>query len=1542
MIQRGPGHVPVSIIASFALLATSLASLSACGDEPKRKLGGNCATDADCVHGVCGGGICIDPKADDDLDGLDNALELELGTNPVNADTDNDGTRDADELDAGFATLDIDQDGTPDVLESATVDEDNDCIPNQFDARNTIADSELAGLVDVVCKQVGVCGAALASLDVVCDVTSEKRSARCDYSAVAAFEPDEVTCDGLDNDCDGAVDEQSPDLDDDGEADCVDADRDGDTIADATDLCPALADPTQADSDGDGAGDACDVPSPPIVTAIDPVSPSTDATPTLLGSADANAVVSVFVAPSCDGIPLATTDSAADGSFAVEVSAGDNRESRFVLRARNTAGLESPCIPSAFPYVHDDTPPDAPAFESIVPTSPSTDDAPRVSGRAEANARVELHASADCTGAPLGAGSADASGTFSLTISVPNNASTVVHATAIDRAGNRSTCAALTTYVHDGERPDPPTPHPTPFTPASPSASEPNPVLRGCAEGHAIVDIYSQAGCLGALEATLVADSEDEDCATGAAFFGLVTAAPNATTTFHGLVRATTDRISACVPLGTYSHDSIAPAAPVFASASPTSPSSLATPTILGSAEPGVAVTLHDDARCDDASMIGQGLSAADGAFVIVATVAGNGATLIFAKATDDTGNTSACTSLTSYVHDDVVPIAPNPHPTTVFTPASPSNSDDTPFLRGCAAEGAMVDIFTSAGCTGTPLTTLRARIVDETCQSGFAFSGAVAVSKPSSTTTFRGATSNASGARSACATLGTFTFDGVAPAAPGLTAITPPSPASMTTPAVTGTADPGTTVTLYRGQGCSNGVMIGNAIANAAGSWTLFGSLEGLNTQTRFHANARDPAGNTSSCVALATWIHDDIAPRAPSMVASQIAAVPSPSKIAAPTVRFCSDTGTTVSAWLSPTCTGPSALATVVSASNVCATLAGTEEQIFSLAVPGAATYYVRARDAAGNRGECSALVDYVFDGLAPAVPQVVRVRGANWTLLDANSIDRVDLEIVGRSEPGASVTFLIDGASNGSAVANGEGRFEGTATAVSVAATGVRRLQVRATDVAGNVGATSIGNDVVGPLDVVVTSAAIPKAGVPVALHFPDGTTFVNGATNGSGQFQRRIFAGMGVTLAVERAALSATTRLLETWMDLMPGDNIQVDFTPPAPNVPNEIATELVVALPPQQTGATEYLVQGSCGVAERVSDSQSAVILRFAQDCAGPGDRVDVLVTALKPDPDSLLGASKVVAYAFRSGLLLAAQGSFVALNQWTLAGAGASTLTTSTLTVHNDTEATLIGMLQSQNLRGLRPDEFDIAPLPPKGSELGALYLLPGTTHTATLPFISEIGSWRMLFAVMQGASGGSGSGFIAASYEIEQGLGTAPASFGTRAVRADLLPLVSPDFLLPRGPDLDRPRYGWFTLGSLERADVASARFKGDHNCDGQCSDVGNVCTTDGDCNQGSTCNLLSCDELEWHVAWRPLDTDTTIQVPTLPAGLTPLASWSPSGQSKFNLQNVAWMDLDFVTGWDEAKTLGRAVFPFGDEDFMNQFLPDETKVLLSYLGDN
>ncbi|MCB9787300.1 MAG: hypothetical protein H6744_11495 [Deltaproteobacteria bacterium] len=65
-------------------------------------------------------------------------------------------------------------------------------------------------------------------------------------------------CDGTDNDCDNATDESFVDTDIDGKADCVDEDDDDDGVPDTSDNCPLVKNADQANNDGDAQGDACD------------------------------------------------------------------------------------------------------------------------------------------------------------------------------------------------------------------------------------------------------------------------------------------------------------------------------------------------------------------------------------------------------------------------------------------------------------------------------------------------------------------------------------------------------------------------------------------------------------------------------------------------------------------------------------------------------------------------------------------------------------------------------------------------------------------------------------------------------------------------------------------------------------------------------------------------------------------------------------------------------------------------------------------------------------------------------------------------------------------------------------------------------------------------------------------------------------------------------------------------------------------------------------------------------------------------------------
>ncbi len=123
-----------------------------------------------------------------------------------------------------------------------------------------VPSAEACNLTDDDCD--GQTDESVASIS--CDISNKYGTCKGSTLCVAGTtlcqgsNPTPEVCNGIDDNCSGAVDEGFPDTDKDGEADCVDGDDDNDTVLDGQDNCPLTSNVSQTDNDNDSLGDACD------------------------------------------------------------------------------------------------------------------------------------------------------------------------------------------------------------------------------------------------------------------------------------------------------------------------------------------------------------------------------------------------------------------------------------------------------------------------------------------------------------------------------------------------------------------------------------------------------------------------------------------------------------------------------------------------------------------------------------------------------------------------------------------------------------------------------------------------------------------------------------------------------------------------------------------------------------------------------------------------------------------------------------------------------------------------------------------------------------------------------------------------------------------------------------------------------------------------------------------------------------------------------------------------------------------------------------
>lgn len=452
------------------------------------------------------------------------------------------------------------------------------------------------------------------------------------------------------------------------------------------------------------------VPSAPVIsTAADNVgsiqTPLTsgqstdDTTPTLNGTATANATVTVYE----NGQPVGTVQADGTGAWSYTPSTPLASGSHtWTATVTDAAGNVSPTSPN-FTLIVDTAAPNAPVISQAIDdvgsiTGPLTsgqttdDTVPRLVGTSEPFATVKIYEGTTL----VGTGTADGSGSWSILLNTTLTAGAhSFTAQATDAAGNTSVSSTSFSLTVDTTPPALPVltsilddvgNAPTPVANGG-FTNDAQPTLTGTAEAGSTVKIFDNGVQIGSVTAT-----------GGAWSF---TPSPALSNGPHNLTFTATDAVgNASSPTAGYviNVDTLAPGAPVISSViddvgsvtgpvTGTNPTNDTRPTLNGTAEANATVRIYDGI-----TLVGTVTADGSGNWTLPQTTTLTQGTHNFtATATDAAGNTSVASAVTTIIVDTTAPTAP----TGTF------NADGS-VLTGTAEAGSTVAIRLADGSTVT------------------------------------------------------------------------------------------------------------------------------------------------------------------------------------------------------------------------------------------------------------------------------------------------------------------------------------------------------------------------------------------------------------------------------------------------------------------------------------------------------------------------------------------------------------------------------------------------------------------------------------------------------------------------------------------------------------------------------------------------------------------------------------------------------------------------------------------------------------------------
>lgn len=580
-----------------------------------------------------------------------------------------------------------------------------------------------------------------------------------------------------------------------------------------------------------------------------------DTTPAFNGTTEGNALITVYD----NGKQIGQVTADGSGLWAYTPTALTEGSHSFTFTATDVVGNVGPASP---PYVLvvDLTPPAAPAITQAVDdfgtiqgplgAGQLTDDAqPLLKGTSEPLATVNVYDG----GTLIGTTNADINGNWSLQLSA--NLSETTHsftARAVDAAGNISNPSAPFQLTVDTTPPAPPViltvaddTGPNIGNLTSGQLTDDNkPTLSGTAVAGSLVRIYDGSTLLGSVVAT-----------NGNWSFTPTSPLTDGSHTLRATASDPAGNVSGDSNTFTLVVDATAPNAPAITSivddvGSITGPVTSSTPTndtrpaLNGTAEANSVVKIYDGT-----TLVGQVTADANGNWSLpqTTTILSDGQHNFTVTATDAAGNTSTASPVTSIVVDTLAPVAPG----------GLAVVNVGTRVTGTAEAGSTVTITTSGG---TVLGTA-------TADGNGNFTATINPAQTSGETLLAFATDKVGNVGLSSPVIAPFT---TLPGAPVINTVTDDfgtvkgtlsngQSTDDTTPTLAGTAQPGSTVTLF-----NNGVSMGTVTADVNGNWSFTAPAlsEGAHTFTATASNGTG-TGPVSGSIAV---VVDTTAPGIPT----------------------------------------------------------------------------------------------------------------------------------------------------------------------------------------------------------------------------------------------------------------------------------------------------------------------------------------------------------------------------------------------------------------------------------------------------------------------------------------------------------------------------------------------------------------------------------------------------------------------------------------------------------------------------------------------------